>query len=104
MIKTLLIDSSSPLGNDARPRDREAIGVDTELAHQSDIFLPATIMITCDIPILALPDFSTGMRKGIPHAQATIVDGYRTFNLICGRRCPPQKIVGEISRVNHRTS
>src|SRR5260221_7710424 len=104
IIQPLLIDGSTSLRNYPWPRKREAIGVDAELAHQRDVFLPTVIMITCHIPVVVPPGFSRGMRKGIPDALTTAIGGYPAFNLIPGCRCAPQKTVAKISPVKHCNS
>src|SRR5258708_22710619 len=76
----------------ARPRDREAIGLCTQRPHQLDIVLVAMEMIVRDISIAAIGNFAGQMSETIPDRRTSsiFVDG--AFDLIGRGRRAPSKV------------
>ena len=73
-------------GLDARPGQREAIGIELELAHQSYVLRPAVIMIAGNIAGALVDDHPRLSAEPVPDAFALAAGRWRTFDLV-GRRC-----------------
>ena len=86
------------LGQDARPGDREAVGVDAELAHQRDVgeILIAVIGVDRDVAGLLLADHRLGdavaVGVDVPVGEALAVGLPTALDLVGGARRPPEKI------------
>jgi hypothetical protein len=102
-VETLLIDFASPGGEHARPTDAEAVGAETQVAHQADVLADPPVMITGDIAIRAIGDFARHMREAMPNALAGTVGQGRSFDLIGARGRAPEEILRKYRSLNHNT-
>src|SRR2546423_15039207 len=94
-IQTAPVDSSLSLGKNARPRDGEAIRIQTEFGHQRYIFWHTVVMVGCHISVLSVMYLARNSCELIPDRQATPILRGCAFNLIgCSCRTP-EKICGE---------
>src|SRR5215216_3167758 len=100
-IQTLLIDFTASRREDARPRDREAIGLETQLLHQPDIFFPEAIMIVGHIAGIVVSDLAGCVSKAIPRGLALAVLVPRAFDLIRSGCGSPEKILRENNFICH---
>mmetsp|Transcript_61079 Transcript_61079/g.186410 ORF Transcript_61079/g.186410 Transcript_61079/m.186410 type:complete len:204 (-) Transcript_61079:77-688(-) len=105
-----------PGGNDARPRDRETIALDTHGRHHGDVLLVLVVEVIGDVARRSLDTHNrghrtrlafahraghahrVGARKGVPNGRAAAILLVRTFDLI--RRGPqaPLEILREVPR------
>ncbi len=73
------------VGQHPRPRDREAVGVQPESLHQSDVFGVAVVVVACDIAGVAVVDRAGNPAEGVPNGRRTATLGDRSLDLV--RRC-----------------
>ena len=59
------------LGHESRPGDGEAIGTDTEVANEVQVFADAVHVITRRIGVGAIGDGTRNLRKTVPNRLAT---------------------------------
>ena len=90
-----LVDWPASGGNDARPRDREAEGVESELAHERDVLGIAVVEVARDCGGVAVAHLPRGHGEPVPHALAAPVLAGRAFDLVRRRRGAPDEIGGE---------
>jgi len=83
-VKTGRVDGPSAGGLDARPGEREPVGVDAELGHQANVLGPAVIVIVGDVAGVAVADRPIPPAEGVPHGLAAAVFGDGAFDLIGG--------------------
>jgi hypothetical protein len=86
----------------ATPRDAEAIRVEAELTHQGDVVAIPSIVIAGDIASLTVRGAPRRTREAMPDARTRTIGERRAFDLIRGRRCSPEKPVGEAIPLTHR--
>ena len=55
-----------PVGLDPRPGDREAVGVDPEVAHELDVFLRAVVVVAGDGGGVPVQDVARLFGEGVP--------------------------------------
>src|SRR5215475_4944652 len=67
---------------DARPGNRESIGLCAQRLHQLNVFLVAMIVIGCGIAVAAIGDCSRLATKAVPDRRATAVFVYGALDLI----------------------
>ena len=65
------------------------------IGHDRDVILVAPVMIAGDIARLVEPGVARSVGEAVPDAAAGAVGGGRSFDLVRGSRCSPQKIIGE---------
>ncbi len=94
-IQTLLIDRPETIGNDARPGDRETIGLHPHLLDEIEVFLPAIVMIAGDIAIVTPKDMARHIAEGIPDGGLAAIRLGGTFDLERGSCDAKQEIAGE---------
>ncbi len=75
----------------ARPRHREAVGADAEIAHQRDVLRITVIVVAGNVAGLAIVHVA-GAAKRVPDAGAATVFIRRAFNLIGRGRDAPDEI------------
>lgn len=90
----LLIDRvvSAAEGDDARPGNGKAVGLDTILFQKLYILSPELVRVSGDVTIASIEGAAWLPGEGIPDARATAVDARGTFNLEGG--------CAEVSNVN----
>ena len=91
-VEPRLVHLAAPFREDARPRDREAEGVEPELAHQPDVVGEAVVEVARDRAALAVPHLPRRRTEPIPDAlaAAVLVDG--AFDLVRRGRGAPGEI------------
>ena len=73
-----------------RPRERETVGVDAELAEQRDVVAPASVVVAGD-----RTEISALAGEGVPDRRPAPVDVHRALDLERRRRYAEKKIVRE---------
>ena len=91
-IKTARLHDAGAIGQNARPRRREAIIGEAAAREQLDIFRPAMIVVAGDVAGIVALHPSRRMRKDVPDAFAAAVEIDRAFDLIARRRSAPNEI------------
>src|SRR4029077_20878497 len=94
-IKSLRIRSPRSCSLNPRPRDREAIALHAQAAHDIQVFAIAKVVIAGDIPIVAVLDFMRSVREPIPNGFALAVFIPCALDLIRGRRSSPPEVLRE---------
>ena len=89
------VHAAAALGEDPRPRDREAVGVETERAHQADVVAIAVVGVARDAAVVAVEDLPGRRREAVPDALAAAVLGHRALDLVGGGRGAPDEPVGK---------
>ena len=87
-----LVHAPVALRQDARPGEREAVGVEVELRHQVHVALPAMVMVAGDVAVCAIVDHAGFVAEAVPDGLALAVLGRRPLDLVCRRRRPPREI------------
>ncbi len=94
-VQPALVDGAGAFGDDARPRDGEAIGVQAQLGHQRHVLVHAPIVIGRHEARLAAMSLARRGRKDVPNGGGTPILCDRPLDLI-GRGCrAPKKVSGE---------
>src|SRR4029453_11276849 len=86
------------LREDARPGDREAVGVGADVLHQRDVFLVAVIVIVGDVAGVAVLDLPGGVRERVPDRRPLAVLVPRRLDLVRGGSDAPIETFGEPSK------
>src|SRR5262245_2753593 len=86
------------LREDARPGDREAIGVGANVLHQRDVFLVAVIVIVGDVAGVAVLDLPGCVRERVPDRRTLAVLVPRPLDLVRGGSDAPMETLGEPSK------
>ncbi len=81
-IQAAFVDSAGPLWQNARPGEREAVGVQVELGHERNIFSHPVIVVRRDLPRLALVGSSRRGGEAIPHRKGASIFMRRSFYLV----------------------
>ena len=69
--------------HDARPRDRQAVGLDAQLAHQLDVGLVAVVVVDRDAASRVAGDLALGgVGKRVPDRQPFTVGVPRALDLV----------------------
>jgi hypothetical protein len=90
-IEALRIGRACSLRKNARPRDREAIGLGPQRLHQLDIVLVPVKVVVSDVAGAAIGNFAWRVREAIPDRRAATVFANGAFDLIGrGRRAPSE--------------
>src|SRR5947209_10683253 len=80
------------LWENARPRDREAIGVHAQLLHHLNIFTPAVIMVIGNLAGLVVEHIACNAAKAVPDRFTTPIFSGCAFDLIGSGRDSPGEI------------
>ena len=86
-----LVHASAALGQDPRPRDREAVRRQAELAHQRDVLAVAVVEVARDRAVLAVPNLARRRAEAIPDALAAAVLDRCALDLVRGGRGAPDE-------------
>ncbi len=89
------VDRTRAIRNDARPRDREAIGFQADLLHDIHVVAIAVIMVAGDVSSMIAEDGSWLPAHHIPNAGTFSIVVTSSFYLISGSRRPPCKSIWE---------
>ena len=94
------VHATPTLREDSRPRDREAVCVEAELAHQPDVLAVAVVRVARDATVVSVHDRARLRREAVPDALAATVLRRRTLDLVRSGGSPP----GEGRREDARRS
>ena len=94
-IKSLRIRSPRSCSLNPRPRDREAIALHAQAAHDIQVFAIAMVVIAGNVPIVAVLDFVRRVREPIPDGFALAVFIPSALDLIRRRRSSPPEVLRE---------
>jgi len=89
------VHRTSAGGQDARPGSREAVGIQTQLLHHSDIFFVAMIMVYGNVTGLIVGDLAGYVGEGIPDGDAFAVFVPGALELVSGGGAAPDEILRE---------
>jgi hypothetical protein len=82
-----LVDRAGSGGDDARPGDREAVGLQAEALHQVEVRLEQVIVAVRHVAGRAVADQPRRVREGVPDRRAATILVPGAFDLVCrGRR------------------
>src|SRR5262249_4128409 len=95
-VEALGVRLPSTLWEDARPGDREAIGVGANVFHKRHITSVAMVMIIGDIAGRSVPDVAGGMGISVPYRRPLAILLPRTLDLVGGGCRPPIEALGEL--------
>ena len=96
------VDRTPPRGQDARPGNREAVGVEPQLTHQPDVLSPAVVVVAGHVAGVAVLDLARRVAEAVPDALALAVFVRRALDLVRRRRRPPQEIGRPRARIVRR--
>src|SRR5450631_1059460 len=85
-VDTRLVDRPRPGRNDARPGDRESIGLQAQARHQVEIFLEAMVVIVGDVSGVSVHDQTRGVAERVPDRRAPAVLVPGALDLVRRRR------------------
>ena len=97
-IEAFWIRCAGSFREDARPCDRESIGLCAERLHQLDVFLVQMIMVGRGISVAVIGDRSGRVREAVPDRRTAAAFVYGSLDLIGRGRRAPQKIVRKTGR------
>ena len=75
-VDTRVVERTPSVGLDARPGDREAIGVDAELPHECDVVAVAVVVVAGDVARVAAEHLAGRVREAIPDRLTPAVLGH----------------------------
>ena len=97
-IKAFGIRRTRAFREDARPSNRESIGLCAQRLHQLDVFLVQAIMVGRGIPIAVIGYGPGRVRETVPDRWAAAIFVHGSLDLIGRGRRAPQKIVRKTGR------
>ena len=92
-IEAGLIDRAAPMGENARPGDAEAIGLQTERAHQGHVLLVAVVMVAGDVAGMPVARRARRVTEAVPDTGAAPVFVHGALDLVGRRGGAPDKAV-----------
>ena len=101
-VHALWIRRARPLRKDARPGDREAIGLDAQRLHQLHVVFVAVVVIVGHVAVGVVDDLAGRVRKGVPDRRRAAVFRDGAFDLVRGSGGSPQKSWRKRSRCGGR--
>ena len=94
-IEALRIGLAGAVGENARPRDRQAKAFAAEALQRLNVFLVEMIEIVGDVAGVAVVRFAGSVRERVPDRRLASVFVDRAFDLIGGGGAAPEKSGGE---------
>ena len=94
-IEPLLVDRPGAFRNDARPGDREAVGLDAEALDQVEILVQPVIVIAGDIAVVTAMDPARHVRERVPDRGLAAIGLRRALDLEGGGRHAEDEIAGK---------
>src|SRR5581483_10192147 len=85
-VEPRLVDAAAAVGEDTRPSDREAEGVDPQLSHQPHVLGEAVVEVARDRPRVAAADGARNGAEAVPDALAPSGFGDGPLDLVGRRR------------------
>lgn len=92
-VEPLGVDRAAPRRLDARPRDREPVGVDAEVPHERDVLGPPVVVVAGDVAGVAVADAARRVRERVPDGRSSPVLGRRALDLVRGGGDAPAEAV-----------
>ena len=92
-VEALRVHGAASLGQDPRPGDGEAIGLEAELLHEGDVVAPEVIVIAGHVADGAVPDPAGRPAEPVPDGFAASVPVGRALDLISGGGGAPDEPV-----------
>ena len=102
-VESGFVGPADPFGEDAGPRDREAICAQPQVGHQLDVVAVAVVVVARDVPGVVVAHPPRGVREAIPDALSTSVFTGRALDLVGRGRGAPHELGGEL-RFRHGAS
>jgi hypothetical protein len=81
-VQSGLIGRPFAVGLYAGPRDGESVRADAELLHEVEVFVHPVIVVTGDVPRVAVPHLSGTLAKGVPNGWTAPVNVDGAFDLV----------------------
>src|SRR4029450_10968233 len=103
-VDALRVRRTVTLREDARPGDRETVGVGADVLHQRDVFLVAVIVFVGDVAGVAVLDLPGGVRECVPDRRPLAVLVPRPLDLVRGGSDAPIETLGERSKAVRSSS
>ena len=92
------------LGQDAAPRDAEAVRVEPQVGEQRDVFGEAAVVIAGHVAGVAVGGEPRRVGEAVPDARPRAVGERRALDLVGGRRGAPEEPLGEANHFTHGPS
>src|SRR5690349_10901996 len=83
-IEPLFVRAPAPLRQHARPRNAEAVSVDTEPVQESHVFFEPMIVVAGYVAAAPVLDRARGVRERVPDARLAAVFGDGSLDLVGG--------------------
>ena len=96
-IQALFVGLAAHLGEDARPGDREAVGVQSHVAADVEVFRPAVVVVAGDKPVGTVLDSTWRGGETVPDRFDPAVFLAGAFDLVRRGGAAPQEVGGEIA-------
>ena len=90
-VEALGVGCAGALRIDARPGDGEAVGLEAEGLHESDVFFVAMVVIVGDVAGVSVVGLAGGVGEGVPDGGAATVFVDCAFDLIGGGGGAPEE-------------
>ncbi len=90
-VEALGVGCAGALREDARPGDGEAVGLEAEGLHESDVFFVAVVVIVGDVAGVAVVGLAGGVGEGVPDGGAAAIFVDCAFDLIGGGGGAPEE-------------
>src|SRR5690554_4992617 len=90
-----LIGSAVPRRQNSRPRNGEAVGIDTHPGQQLDVFAKPVVVVAGNVARIAILHLAGNVAEGIPDRMPLSTFKPSTLDLIARRRCAPRKTLGK---------
>ena len=79
------VERPGAVGLHARPRDREAVGLEAQRRHEVEVLAPAVVVVAGDVAGVAVLDGARNAAEGVPDRVAAPVLVRRPLDLVGGR-------------------
>uniref|UniRef100_A0A7C9DFW7 Uncharacterized protein n=1 Tax=Opuntia streptacantha TaxID=393608 RepID=A0A7C9DFW7_OPUST len=91
VINSSLIDLSTTIWENSRPRDRKPVGINSHVLHQSYILRVSMMVINCNICIAEICNLTKSVSECVPNRHSSAILFYRSFILISRRSSTKNK-------------
>ena len=81
-VHALRVGLANPIREDARPGDREPVGLDPHVSHHDHVILVAAIVIDRDVASVPILHLSRGVRIRVRYRLALAIRVWRALNLV----------------------
>ncbi len=101
-VDALLVRLAGAVGEDARPGDGEAEGLQTHALHHLDVLRVAVVEVVGDVAGVAVGGLAGGVGEGVPDGDAAAAFVDRAFHLIGRGGGAPEEAAGKFCGRAHR--